>query len=134
MIPVISPVATRVDRVALGGRLPIQRMIEVHGFSLEKYRLDDETLHVLEACDGTRTVADIGHQETLTALEARGSGSGRTVAQADGAAESGAAAVHADPDARADRLWDHARALEIQRKCAGKPGIVTEESKPSTMH
>ena len=33
---------------------------------------------------------------------------------------------------RAERLWDHARAAAIRSKCLGKPGLVTEESKPST--
>ena len=37
-----------------------------------------------------------------------------------------------DPDARAERLWDEARARAIAAKCAGKPGTVSEESKPST--
>jgi DNA topoisomerase-3 len=37
-----------------------------------------------------------------------------------------------DPDARAERLWDEARARAIAAACAGKPGAVTEESKPST--
>jgi DNA topoisomerase-3 len=37
-----------------------------------------------------------------------------------------------DPDLRADRLWDEKRARAIADKCAGKPGTVTEESKPST--
>ncbi|MEP6943300.1 MAG: DNA topoisomerase III [Betaproteobacteria bacterium] len=37
-----------------------------------------------------------------------------------------------DPDARADRLWDESRATALAAKCAGKPGIVTEETKPST--
>ena len=37
-----------------------------------------------------------------------------------------------DPDARAERLWDEARAHAIVAKCQGKPGIVTEESKPTT--
>jgi DNA topoisomerase III len=37
-----------------------------------------------------------------------------------------------DPDARAERLWDAARAREIAAKCEGKPGTVTEESKPSS--
>ncbi len=37
-----------------------------------------------------------------------------------------------DPDARAERLWDEARAQELARLTSGKPGIVTEESKPST--
>ena len=37
-----------------------------------------------------------------------------------------------DPDARAERLWDQARADAIRVKCLGRPGIVTEESKPTT--
>src|SRR5689334_4021630 len=37
-----------------------------------------------------------------------------------------------DPDLRAERLWDEARARAIADKCAGRPGTVTEESKPST--
>jgi DNA topoisomerase-3 len=37
-----------------------------------------------------------------------------------------------DPDVRAERLWDEARALELASKCTGKPGIVTEEAKPTT--
>ena len=37
-----------------------------------------------------------------------------------------------DPDARAERLFDQARAEAIATACAGKPGEVTEESKPST--
>jgi len=40
--------------------------------------------------------------------------------------------VDDDPDARADRLWDEARATALVAKCAGKPGTVTEETKPST--
>ncbi len=37
-----------------------------------------------------------------------------------------------DPEARAERFWDEARARAIAAKCDGKPGVVTEESKPST--
>jgi DNA topoisomerase III len=37
-----------------------------------------------------------------------------------------------DEHARAERLWDERKAVAIKAKCAGKPGIVTEESKPST--
>jgi DNA topoisomerase-3 len=37
-----------------------------------------------------------------------------------------------DEHARADRLWDESRASAIQQKCAGKPGEVSEEAKPST--
>ena len=37
-----------------------------------------------------------------------------------------------DEHARADRLWDEARAKALQAKCEHKTGQVTEESKPST--
>ena len=37
-----------------------------------------------------------------------------------------------EPDLRAERLWDGARAEAIRAKCLNQPGIVTEESKPST--
>jgi len=37
-----------------------------------------------------------------------------------------------DPDARAERLWEETRALAVAAKCAGKPGEVTEEAKPTT--
>lgn len=37
-----------------------------------------------------------------------------------------------DPDLRAERLWDEARARAIVAACEGKTGTVTEESKPST--
>lgn len=37
-----------------------------------------------------------------------------------------------DEQLRAERLWEVARAEEIRNKCLGKPGIVTEESKPTT--
>ncbi|MBP9218225.1 MAG: DNA topoisomerase III [Sterolibacterium sp.] len=37
-----------------------------------------------------------------------------------------------DEHARAERLWDPARAEAIRQKCQGKPGVVTEESKPTT--
>ncbi|MEG1832680.1 MAG: DNA topoisomerase III [Burkholderiaceae bacterium] len=36
-----------------------------------------------------------------------------------------------DPDARAERLWDAARAEAIVAACTSKPGVVSEESKPS---
>lgn len=35
-------------------------------------------------------------------------------------------------DLRAERVWDKAKADAIRLKCLGQPGIVTEESKPST--
>jgi len=41
-------------------------------------------------------------------------------------------AKDADPELRAERLWDGAHAASVADKCRGKPGIVTEESKPST--
>ena len=37
-----------------------------------------------------------------------------------------------DEHARADRVWDEAKANALQAKCQGKPGTVTEEAKPST--
>jgi len=37
-----------------------------------------------------------------------------------------------DDALRAERLWDQAKAEAIRNKCLGKPGVVTEESKPST--
>src|SRR5579859_1570454 len=37
-----------------------------------------------------------------------------------------------DPDLKPERLWERARAEAIRDKCLGKPGIVTEESKPTT--
>jgi DNA topoisomerase-3 len=37
-----------------------------------------------------------------------------------------------DPDARAERLWDEARARAIVQACEGQPGTVSEESKPTT--
>ena len=40
--------------------------------------------------------------------------------------------VDDDPDARAERLWDEAPARAIAELTRGKPGMVTEESKPST--
>jgi DNA topoisomerase-3 len=37
-----------------------------------------------------------------------------------------------DEQSRPERVWEIASAEEIQKKCLGKPGIVTEESKPTT--
>ncbi len=37
-----------------------------------------------------------------------------------------------DADARAERLWDEAKAAAIVAACKGRPGEVSEESKPST--
>jgi DNA topoisomerase III len=37
-----------------------------------------------------------------------------------------------DPDARAERLWEENKAAAIVAACTGKPGDVSEESKPST--
>ena len=38
----------------------------------------------------------------------------------------------ADPDLRAERIWEEKRAQAIRAKCEGKPGIIEEESKPTT--
>lgn len=37
-----------------------------------------------------------------------------------------------DNDLKAERIWDRAQAEAIRAKCVGKPGYVTEETKPST--
>ncbi|MBX3639084.1 MAG: DNA topoisomerase III [Nitrosomonas sp.] len=37
----------------------------------------------------------------------------------------------ADSELKADRIWDREKAESIRTKCEGKPGIVSEESKPS---
>ena len=37
-----------------------------------------------------------------------------------------------DEDAKAERIWDRAAAEAIVAKCQGKPGIVTEEKKPTS--
>ncbi len=37
-----------------------------------------------------------------------------------------------DDGLKAERIWDLAQAEEIRAKCEGKPGVVTEESKPTT--
>ena len=37
-----------------------------------------------------------------------------------------------DEHLRAERVWDRARAEALRAKCLGKPGLVTEESKPTT--
>lgn len=37
-----------------------------------------------------------------------------------------------DEQLKAERVWDVAKAEEIKAKCLGKPGVVTEESKPTT--
>jgi len=37
-----------------------------------------------------------------------------------------------DDALKPERIWDKNRAEEIRNKCLGKPGVVTEESKPTT--
>ncbi|MGD0614476.1 MAG: DNA topoisomerase III [Verrucomicrobiota bacterium] len=37
-----------------------------------------------------------------------------------------------DTESKPERFWEQAKAEAIRDKCLGKPGIVTEESKPST--
>jgi DNA topoisomerase-3 len=37
-----------------------------------------------------------------------------------------------DADLKPERLWERGRADSIRERCLGKPGIVTEESKPTT--
>lgn len=38
----------------------------------------------------------------------------------------------ADAELRGERVWDKPRAEAIRSKCLGKPGVVTEESKPTS--
>jgi len=49
----------------------------------------------------------------------------------DGVADASGIAVD-DADLRAERLWDEAAARAIADACAGRPGTVTEEAKPTT--
>lgn len=37
-----------------------------------------------------------------------------------------------DADLKAERIWELAKAEAIRGKCLGKPGVITEESKPTT--
>jgi DNA topoisomerase III len=37
-----------------------------------------------------------------------------------------------DPDLKPERLWEQSKGESIRDKCLGKPGVVTEESKPTT--
>src|SRR6185503_14349068 len=37
-----------------------------------------------------------------------------------------------DEDGRAERIWDKAKAEAIVAKCAGKPGTIEEEKKPTS--
>jgi len=37
-----------------------------------------------------------------------------------------------DEDAKAERLWDRARAESIKERCEGRPGIVEEQKKPAS--
>ncbi|MFZ0826508.1 MAG: DNA topoisomerase III [Verrucomicrobiia bacterium] len=41
-------------------------------------------------------------------------------------------AKEGDDQLKPERIWDQSRAEAIRDKCLGKPGIVTEESKPTT--
>jgi DNA topoisomerase-3 len=38
----------------------------------------------------------------------------------------------ADPEAKPERIWDAARAAALRERCDGRPGTITEESKPTT--
>jgi DNA topoisomerase-3 len=38
----------------------------------------------------------------------------------------------ADPDLKPERLWNRERAEAIRARCLGQPGVVTEESKPTS--
>ncbi len=46
--------------------------------------------------------------------------------------ESFAKEKNGDSDLKSERLWDQSQAEAIRQRCLGKPGIVTEESKPTS--
>jgi DNA topoisomerase-3 len=54
-----------------------------------------------------------------------------TFRKRDGATNAAGEAID-DADLRPERLWDEAAARAIAQACAGRPGIVTEEAKPTT--
>jgi SAM-dependent methyltransferase len=79
VVPMRSPVCTRVERVPLvpNPHVGRQPMLEVAGFATARYRLDAETEAVLELCDGERTVREICERlgdvgPLIAALEERG--------------------------------------------------------------
>lgn len=37
-----------------------------------------------------------------------------------------------DEDAKAERIWTEEKAQELKRKCLGKPGVISEEKKPTS--
>jgi DNA topoisomerase III len=46
--------------------------------------------------------------------------------------ESFAREKNGDPELKPERIWDQQRAESLRARCLGKPGVVTEESKPTT--
>ncbi len=46
--------------------------------------------------------------------------------------ESFAREKNSEGELKAERLWEQAKAEAIRERCLGKPGVVTEESKPTT--
>lgn len=50
----------------------------------------------------------------------------------DEAFKKGASDPGEESDLRAERIWEEARALAIKARCEGRPGEVTEETKPAT--
>lgn len=74
LIPLISPVTSRIERRPMGElpRVPLQSMIEVAGFRVENFRLDEDMDQVLSLCDGKRTVSDIVTARGVSAEETLG--------------------------------------------------------------
>lgn len=81
LIPVLSPVVVRTERVPLAAAplVPRQSILEVSGFARETFALDENTRQIIELCDGQRTAGQIAERygrreeamEVLLALEAR---------------------------------------------------------------
>ncbi len=63
---------------------------------------------------------------------ADGSYAGRWIDENFAKAKKDAKEGEGDPDLRAERLWDAQRAAAIKAKCDSKPGLIEEESKPTT--
>ena len=61
-----------------------------------------------------------------------GSYAGRWIDEKFAKAKKDGDAEAANPDVRAERIWDEKTALAIKAKCDGKPGLIEEESKPTT--
>src|ERR1019366_1178093 len=60
------------------------------------------------------------------------SSEGKGISQPETHGQDARATIYED-QLKAERIWEAAKAEEIKAKCLGNPGIVTEESKPTTL-